>query len=157
MDLGVHMIDMALNCLGFPYVEQVRSHLYSKGKKLVPGAEEVEDFAKVSMITAKNTAIDLDCSWHVSEGRDAVMEATFYGSEGRVAFKNIDGSFSDFKAEKYNGTQTEQIAGATDEWSGRAGLEWAQKVLDGQGFDPGSANEYLQLAEIIDRVYGRQT
>lgn len=157
MDLGVHMIDMALNCLGFPYVEQVRSQLYSKGKRLVPGADEVEDFAKVSMLTSKNTAIDLDCSWHVSAGRDAVIEATFYGTNGGVAFKNIDGSFYDFKAEKYNGTQTEQIASAPDDWSGKAGLEWAQKILDGQGFDPVSANEYLQLSEIIDRVYGRQT
>ncbi len=156
MDLGVHLIDMALCCLKFPDIKEVRSHLFSKGQKLLPGEAKVEDFAKVSMLTKDQTAINLDCSWHVSAGKDAVIEATFYGTEGGVSFKNVDGSFYDFKAEKYTGTHTEELVSPPDDWSGRAGLFWAKSVLNGEGYDKKSAGEYVKTAEVIDRIYGRQ-
>jgi len=155
MDLGIHLIDMAMSCLGFPEVREVKSHLFSKGVKLAPGEERVEDFAKVSLYTAEDTAMSLECSWHVSAGRDAVIEATFFGTEGGVAFKNINGSFYDFVAEKYKGTYTETLVSPPDDWSGRAGVAWADDVLQGKGFDAKTAGELIKTAEIIDRIYGR--
>ncbi|MBK6264977.1 Gfo/Idh/MocA family oxidoreductase [Marivirga sp. S37H4] len=157
MDLGIHLVDMALCCLEFPEIEAIRSHLFSKGVKLVPGEERVEDYAKVSMLTEQNTAINLDCSWHVSAGRDAEIEATFFGTDGGVSFKNVNGSFYDFKAEKYHGTQTEELVSPPDDWSGRAGLVWAKNLLKGVGYDAISATELVKTAEVIDRIYGRQS
>ncbi|WP_159799152.1 Gfo/Idh/MocA family protein [Flavobacterium sp. MK4S-17] len=156
MDLGIHMADMALCCLGFPKINEVKSHLFSKGIKLQPQEKKVEDFAKVFMLTEDDTAISIECSWHVSAGQDAVIEAVFYGTEGGVAFKNCNGSFYDFKAEKYKGTYKENLVVPPDDWSGRAGLVWASQLLAGHGYNSISAAEYLQTAQLIDRIYGRQ-
>jgi predicted dehydrogenase len=156
MDLGIHLVDLALWSLNFPEVTEVRSQLFSKGTKLQPNEEKVEDFAKVSMMTDAYTAISLECSWHVSAGQDAVIEAKFYGTEGGAAFKNINGSFYDFTAEKYNGTHKETLVSQQDDWSGRAGLVWADEVLKGKGYDAQTADEFIKTAEVIDRIYGRE-
>lgn len=155
MDLGIHLVDLALWCLDFPEIKSVNSHLFHHGKKLLSAQEQVEDFASVSMTSKQDTLINLECSWHVSAGQDAVIEAKFYGTKGGAAFKNVNGSFYDFTAEKYNGTQKEVLVLPPDNWSGRAGLVWAQKVLSGEGFDEKSANEFIKTAEVIDRIYGR--
>ena len=155
MDLGVHLIDMALCCLGFPEIDEVNSTLYSKGNKIAAREEKVEDYATATLATTNGTTISLDCSWHISAGKDAVIEAVFYGTEGGCAFKNSNGSFYDFTAEKYNGTSVETLFSGSDSWSGRAGVVWASEVLNGKGFDPLTANEYLAVAKVIDRIYGR--
>ncbi len=155
MDLGIHLVDLALWSLDFPKITEVNSHLFHKGKKLTSFDQQVEDFASVSMTSEKDTLINLECSWHVSAGRDAVIEAKFYGTEGGAAFKNINGSFYDFEAEKYKGTQTETLVSPPDDWSGRAGVVWAEKLLEGQGYDDRSCREFIETAKIIDRIYGR--
>ncbi|MCR5862039.1 Gfo/Idh/MocA family oxidoreductase [Flavobacterium sp. J372] len=155
MDLGVHLLDMAMCCLGFPEIDEVKSTLYSKGEKLLPREEKVEDYAKAVLGTAEGTTISLDCSWNISAGKDAVIEAVFYGTEAGAAFRNVNGSFYDFVAEKYNGTQVQILENGIDKWCGRAGAVWASNVLKGKGFDPVTANEYLAVAKLIDRLYGR--
>lgn len=155
MDLGIHLVDLALWSLDFPEIESVQSHLFHQGKKLTSFEEQVEDFASVSMTSEKDTVINLECSWHVSAGKDAVIEAKFYGTKGGAAFKNVNGSFYDFTAEKYNGTQTETLVSPPDDWSGRAGVVWAEKVLEGRGYDADSARELIKTATLIDRIYGR--
>jgi len=155
MDLGIHMLDMALCCLGFPETEEVKSALYSKGEKITVDESKVEDFARATITTADGVIISLDCSWHISAGKDAVIEAVFYGTEGGAAFKNVNGSFYDFTAEKYQGTAVETVFSGEDAWSGRAGTVWAADVLKGRGFDSVTANEYLAVARLIDRIYGR--
>nr|HAT8714815.1 gfo/Idh/MocA family oxidoreductase [Legionella jordanis] len=155
IDLGVHLLDMALCCLGFPEIISLNSNLYSKGFRLKPHEETVEDFAKVFMLTEHETTISLDCSWHSSAGQDAIIEVVFFGSEGGVSFKNVNGSFYDFKAEKYHGTHSQNLVQPADDWSGRAGVVWAEKLAAGQGYDEATANEYLKTALIIDRIYGR--
>lgn len=155
MDLGIHLIDLALWCLDFPEIENVQSHLFHKGKKLENHEEQVEDYASVSMTSETGTIINLQCSWHVSAGRDAVIEAKFYGTEGGAAFKNINGSFYDFQAEKYKGTQSEILVTPPDEWSGRAGIAWAQKLEAGKGYEAESAREFVKTAELIDQIYRR--
>ena len=155
MDLGIHLVDLALWSLDFPEITDVKSHLFHQGEKLTSFEEHVEDFASVSMTSERDTIINLECSWHVSAGKDAVIEVKFYGTKGGAAFKNVNGSFYDFTAEKYNGTQTETLVTPPDEWSGRAGVVWAEKVLAGQGYEAESAEEFIKTATIIDRIYGR--
>lgn len=155
MDLGTHLIDMALCCLGYPEINELKSYLFSKGVKLEPNENTVEDFAKITMLTDKESAITLECSWHASAGKDAVIRAVFYGTEGGVAFKNKNGSFYDFEAEKYKGTFKEILENAPDDWSGRAGLVWSEKIINSVGYDDLTATEYLKTAQIIDRIYGR--
>ncbi|NJY61555.1 Gfo/Idh/MocA family oxidoreductase [Salinimicrobium sp. CDJ15-81-2] len=155
MDLGIHLVDLALWSLNFPEIKDVRSHLFHKGQKLTSFEEHVEDFASVSLTSEKNQVINLECSWHVSAGKDAIIEATFYGTKGGASFRNINGSFYDFKAEKYNGTQTETLVNTPDEWSGRAGIVWVENMIKNNRFDEKSATEFIKTAEVIDRIYGR--
>ena len=155
MDLGIHLVDLALWSLNFPQIIDVRSHLFHKGKKLTSFEEHVEDFASVSLTSEKDQVINLECSWHVSAGKDAIIGATFYGTKGGASFKNINGSFYDFQAEKYNGTQTEILVTPPDEWSGRAGVAWVENMIKNNGFDEKTATEFIRTAEVIDRIYGR--
>ena len=155
MDLGIHLVDMALWALDFPEIKDVQSHLFHKGEKLTSFEEHVEDFARVSMTSVEDTVINLQCSWHVSAGKDAVIKAKFYGTEGGAAFKNVNGSFYDFTAEKYSGTRTETLVTPPDDWSGRAGVVWVENMLSNNEYDNQSAEEFIKTAEIIDRIYGR--
>lgn len=155
LDLGIHMIDLALWSLDFPDIEEVQSNLYKNGRKLAADEKTVEDFASAMLRTDDGTVINLHCSWNIAAGKEAVIEAVFFGTEGGAAFKNVDGSFYDFTAEKYLGTQTQILVTAPDNWGGKAGLVWAEALLDGQTYDAVSGEEHLKLAKIIDRIYGR--
>lgn len=155
MDLGIHLVDLALWTLDFPQITKIESHLFHQGKRLSSFENEVEDFASVSMTSEKDQVINLECSWNVSAGKDAVIEAKFYGSHGGAAFKNINGSFYDFKAEKYQGTNTDLLVQPPDEWGGRAGVLWTRELAEKNRFDSRSAEEFIKTAEIIDRIYGR--
>jgi predicted dehydrogenase len=139
IDLGVHLVDLALWTLGLE-PEIVTSRLVG---------EPVEQFA-----TAELDQLRLACSWNLHAGRDAVVEATFYGTDGAVSVRNVHGSFYDFRCERMRGTSTEVLVEPPDDWGGRAVLEWAQRLAAGERFDA-RAEEYVQVARILDRIYGR--
>jgi predicted dehydrogenase len=153
LDLGIHMLDLALWSLNFPKVHTIQSHLYKSGKKLNHRERTVEDYASVLLATEDGIAINLQCSWHISAGREAVIEAKYYGTQGSVAFKNVNGSFYDFTAEKYQGTQTITLVSSPDDWGGRAGLVWADELMASKGYDPVTAHQLLELADLIDKIY----
>jgi len=139
IDLGVHLVDLAVWMLDLDPVD-VRSRLRG---------QPVEQLA-----TAELDHVRLACSWNLHAGREAVIEASVYGSEGGVAVRNVDGSFYDFRCERLRGTETKVLVEPPDAWPGRAAVEWARRVAAGQRFDP-AADEYVRVASILDRIYGR--
>ena len=154
IDLGVHLVDLALWCLQFPEVEKVTSSLFSKGKPLFNPNEQVEDYATASIQLQAGTHVQLTCSWNLSAGQEAIISAVFYGTNGGVAFKNTNGSFYDFVAERYYGTRTETLYASSDNWSGRAGVVWANRLAAGEKYNP-EAEEFIKVAEVLDKIYGR--
>jgi predicted dehydrogenase len=140
IDLGVHLVDLAVWTLDLDPVD-VRSRLVG---------EPVEQFA-----TAELDHVRLACSWNLHAGRDAVIEATFHGTDGAVSVRNVGGSFYDFRCERMHGTTTETVVEPPDDWTGRAAVEWAARLAAGERFDAGAADEYVRVAEILDRIYGR--
>lgn len=150
MDLGVHLVDLALWTLGFPEVTGVTSHLTAGGIALEPGG--VEDFAVATIVLAGGTTVRLACSWRAHVGRDAEISAAFYGSEGGAALRNIGGSFYDFSAERYRGTATETLAHGPDDWGGRAGVDWARRLARGERFDA-AGSELVAVAAVLDRIH----
>ncbi|WP_276496808.1 Gfo/Idh/MocA family protein [Pontibacter litorisediminis] len=154
IDLGVHLVDLALWGMNFPKVKNVQSHLYAKGKPISMVEGKVEDYATASIELEGNTHVQLSCSWNLPAGQEAIISATFYGINGGVAFKNVNGSFYDFVAERYYGTKTEQLSTPPDEWMGRAGVAWAERVAGGEGFSQ-EAEEFVRVAEVLDKIYGR--
>lgn len=151
IDLGVHLVDLALWLLDFPPVVAIDSHLFAQGHAVAP--EEVEDFASVQLQLAGGVVVRLTCSWRISAGRDAVIEARVFGTEGGVALTNVNGSFYDFVAEHYTGTRTERLAEPPDAWGGRAAIAWAEQLARSPAFDA-AADRFVDVARVLDRIYG---
>jgi predicted dehydrogenase len=154
IDLGIHLLDLALWVLGERRVAEVRSRLYAKGKLLGRPVREVEDYAVADVELASGTAVSLACSWRLNAGQDAAIEASFYGSRGGVSLRNVNGSFYDFTVERFSGTARETLARPPDAWGGRAATDWAEALASGRGFDP-AIEDVVGVAQIIDALYGR--
>jgi predicted dehydrogenase len=155
MDLGVHLVDLALWTLDFPGVSSVAGKLFAAGEALRRPARQVEDYATATVVLDSGTALQFACSWRLHAGRDAMISATFYGRNGGVSLRNVDGSFYDFVAERYRGTSCEALATPPDEWGGRAAADWAASLAGGRRFDP-EADRFVDVARVLDRIYGRQ-
>lgn len=153
LDLGIHLIDLMLYALDFPEVTTVNSSLFAKGMS-VKGKQEVEDYAIVSMNLATDVTSQLACSWNLAAGREAVIEASFYGTKGGVSLKNIAGSFYDFEGLRYWGTKTETLASPPDNWGGRAIVNWIEKLTEDTTYNT-EADAFLKSAEVLDKIYGR--
>ena len=154
LDLGIHLIDLMLFALGFPQVEKVKGNLYAKGVS-AKGREVVEDYANVLMELENEVSAQLSCSWNLQAGCEAVIEASFYGTNGGVALKNMNGSFYDFVAVRHWGTKMETLIQPPDAWGGRALVDWVQQLSVNPEYKP-EAENFIKSAEVLDRIYGRQ-
>lgn len=156
MDLGIHLVDLALWFLGDARVESVQSRLYAAGEPLSRRPRVVEDYAVVTLHLDDGAVARLACSWGLSAGREAVIEACVYGTEGAVLLRNVNGSFYDFVAEHCVGTRREILAEPPDAWGGRSIVEWASRVAAGARYDP-CAERLVTTAQVIDAIYGRRS
>ncbi|RDI60227.1 Gfo/Idh/MocA family protein [Microvirga subterranea] len=154
MDLGVHLVDLALWTLDYPAVTNVAGKLFAGGEPLRGRPDRVEDYALATVELETGTAVQLACSWRLQAGCDAMISAAFYGTEGGAALRNVNGSFYDFVAERYRGTARENLSNPPDEWGGRAAADWARRLAAGQRFDP-AAERLVDVAGVLDRIYGR--
>ena len=157
LDLGVHLLDLALEPLGFPAIGRVDGALFSEGRLLAKPIWQVEDYATARIETMDKSVIDLSCSWNLHAGRAAEIGITFYGTGGGASLHNVDGSFYDFVAERFNGTEKETLCGPADaqwKWGGLATIEWVRKLAANEHFDP-AIERLITVSEIIDYLYGR--
>jgi predicted dehydrogenase len=154
IDLGVHLVDLALWALGWPQVEGVESQLLAGGEPLIDPNARCEDFAVATLRLAGGAVIRLACSWNLNAGIEAVIAAEFYGQQGGAALRNVGGSFYDLAATRLGGTQSWELAPLDSDWGGRAAAEWARRLASGEGFDPES-ERLVDVAEVLDRIYQR--
>ncbi len=108
----------------------------------------------VRLDVAGGATLTLACSWFLPAGQAAVIGATFYGTDGAVALRNVGGSFYDLCAERFRGSSREVLAEPPDPWGGRAAVRWVRRLADGHGFDPEVA-AVVDVARVLDEVYGR--
>lgn len=154
MDLGIHLVDLALWTLDFPAVDGVQARLFAGGAPLAEHAGKVEDYGIARLDLSGGAAVQLACSWRLHAGRDAQIEATFYGTDGGLRLRNVNGSFYDFMAESFSGISTRTLASPPDEWGGRAAVAWAERLAAGGRFDP-AADRLVEVARVLDTIYGR--
>ena len=152
IDLGVHLVDLALWALDWPEVTDVQARLMAGGRPL--GAGMCEDYAVATLSTAQGQVITLACSWNLPAGREAMIGASFYGEGQGAAFRNVGGSFFDFVAERMRGTGSEPLTGPPDDWGGRAAADWARRLAAGKGY-AAEAKRFVDVAAVLDRIYGR--
>jgi predicted dehydrogenase len=154
MDLGVHLVDLALWVLEYPRVSDVSATLFAQGERLGPRPDRVEDYAVAALELESKTSVRLACSWRLPAGYDAVISAAFYGTQGGALLRNVNGSFYDFIAERCRGTARERLASPPDAWGGRAAANWAVRLAAGERFSP-EAERLLEVARVLDQIYGR--
>ena len=152
IDLGVHLVDLALWLFDFPAVVDARSTLLRNGRPV--RADEVEDYASAEVKLANSVTVRIACSWNLNAGKDAAIEASFYGSSGGAQMRNENGSFFDFTADLFKGRDAQRIASPPDDWGGRASVEWLRKLAAGERF-AGSTTGLIETATTLDRLYGR--
>jgi predicted dehydrogenase len=150
IDLGIHLVDLALWCLDFPAVDAVSARMHQGGRPW--DGLSVEDHAAAQLALASGAVVQLGCSWRLPAGCDAVIEASFYGTRGGASLRNVNGSFYDFTCQRFQGTARETLVTPPDAWGGRAAVDWADRLAQGQRFDP-EGDRLVELAEVLDRIY----
>jgi predicted dehydrogenase len=155
MDLGVHLVDLALWTLDFPGIDGVSGRLFAGGEPLDGRADRAEDFAIATVEFETGAVVRLACSWGLHAGCDAVISAAFHGVLGGATLRNLHGSFYDFVAERHRGTTRETLAVPPDAWGGRAATDWAARLAAGERFDSVTAVHQVEVTRVLDRIYGR--
>jgi predicted dehydrogenase len=154
MDLGIHLVDLLLLVLDYPQVVRVDSRLHAGGRLLTKPARELEDHAFAQVQFENEVSARIACSWRLSAGQDAVIEAAFYGTRGAVILRNVGGSFYDFTVEHCEGTARRVLASGPDKWGGRAAVSWARRLAVNPRFDL-EAQRLVEVGEMVDAIYGR--
>jgi predicted dehydrogenase len=161
IDLGVHLVDLALWTLDFPRVRAVSSQLFAGGRRLYAGERDVgavgdvcEDLAFATIELEDGTVLRLACSWELHAGQDAIFDATFHGSDGSLAMRNVRGSFHDFTASLHRGASSQTLCAPPDDWGGRALVAWSRRLAHDRSYDAGIESS-VAVAETLDAVLGR--
>lgn len=154
IDLGVHLVDLALWLLNYPTLTSAQSSLFSKGRLLENTENEVEDYANAHLVFNDRISVQLACSWNLHAGCDAVIKADFYGTKGGASFHNINGSFYDFVAERFQGTSKETISSGKDNWSGKAAVAWVETLCSDNKYND-DARHFVDVAKVLDAIYKR--
>lgn len=152
IDLGVHLVDLALWTLDFPEVTAVCSTLFANGRRLRDRRTQVEDHALATLALDGGAVVRLACSWRLHAGCDAVISADFFGTEAGARFRNVNGSFVDFTADLCHGTRCERLTSPPDDWGGRAALAWAKQLRCDPRYDR-KVERSIDVAGVLDRIY----
>jgi predicted dehydrogenase len=157
IDLGVHLVDLALWTLDFPEVTGSAARLFARGRpyEALPSDGTVEDFASARLDLATGANVSLACSWNLSAGCDAVIAASFYGTDGALSMRNVDGSFFDFRTEWHHGRDSRLLECPPDDWGGRALAAWTEAISLSPRFDP-AIERVVEVSEVLDALYGRR-
>ncbi|MFT3828643.1 MAG: Gfo/Idh/MocA family oxidoreductase [Opitutaceae bacterium] len=155
LDLGIHLVDLALWVLGFPQVTHASGQLLAQGKHWRASAGRVEDYAAGQLVLETGASVQLACSWKAPAGCNARIEANFYGTRGGAVFRNVNGSFYAFTAEYLLPDRSRRtLAGPPDDWGGRAAVEWAERLARQPNYQP-PIRHIVAVADAIDRLYAQ--
>jgi predicted dehydrogenase len=154
IDLGIHLIDLALWLLNFPKVKDISSRMFSQGRPFTRNEHLLEDYAVARLDLETGAIVNISCSWRLQAGRDALINGSFYGTKGGLAIRNVRGSFYDFRAEEFHGTSRKLLDEPPDSWGGRAAAAWAARLAESGRYEA-EVERSIELAEVIDAIYGR--
>ena len=112
----------------------------------------MEDFAAATLTLAGGAAVRIACSWRLHAGQEAQIACAVHGTAGAAAMRNVDGSFYDFVADRFDGTTSRRLVEPPDAWGGRAAADWAARLAAGERFDP-AAERLTDVAAVMDRIY----
>jgi predicted dehydrogenase len=152
LDLGVHLLDLALWLQNAPRMELVSSQLFERGRRVHGRDGAIEDVAIVELRQTDDAVVRLACSWNAHIGRGAAIGMRLLGTKGGAYWRNVDGSFYDFQLDLTRGDTSQQLATAPDDWGGRALAAWAERLQGDRSFDA-SIELTARGAALIDEIY----
>jgi predicted dehydrogenase len=154
MDLGVHLVDILFWIFPSIEINEITSTLFAQGKPLTDVNKQVEDYAICQLNANSGMVSQLSCSWNTHTGKEALIEFNFYGTKGGATFRNVNGSYYDFKSEFYKGTRRQVLSLPPDEWGGKAAVQWATMLANKNEYRS-DAEAYVKTAKVLDRIYKR--
>ena len=127
-------------------------HLFAQRPAARAGALDASRTTPSRSSTSRGGArVRLACSWNLAAGCDAVIEATFYGTRGGAALRNVDGSFYDFVAERYRRhARDARCAEPPDAWGGRAAVDWARAARRRRAASTRRSSIVVEVARVLD-------
>ncbi len=153
LDLGIHLVDLALWTLDFPTVTRVEGQTLNSKQLRGSARHGVEDYSTAQIRLGTGASVQLSCSWKVPAGYDARIEAAFFGTRGGARFYNVGGSFYDFAAEYYSADRVRRsLAEPPEAWGGRAAVDWLGRLVISPRFDP-EISSLQQVADTLDLIY----
>jgi predicted dehydrogenase len=152
LDLGVHLIDLALWLQKSTEMHVVSSRLFAQGSVRAPGSDDIEDLAYVELKQSNGAVVRIACSWHANIGCDAIIRADLHAKHGGASWYNVNHSFVDFNVDVFHGTQRERIGESRDDWGPGALTHWVRQLRCDTSFDP-SAWDILSGARLIEEAY----
>lgn len=130
MNQAFPLLDLALWALNFPPILETRARLFRNGFPVSSPGNEPEDFVSASLLLRDRCELRVACSSGLSAGRDAMIHAAFYGSEGTLVFTNINGSLHDFHLTLWIRTCRQQLVGPPDDWQGKGLPAWVRALSE---------------------------
>jgi predicted dehydrogenase len=152
LDLGVHLLDLALWLQGFPQLEVEAARLFANGTDAPAGG--IEDFAAATLRQANGAVVRLACSWRLHAGQPAEIEVSLYGTRGAARWSNVGGSFLDFEIWLQQRDRRELLARDTGGWQPRALQAWLAQLGRDRRY-AAEAHHLLRGAVAIDAIYRR--
>jgi predicted dehydrogenase len=154
LDLGIHLVDLALWALDFPVVSSARGLLRHQGQKLTASGQDVEDYASGLIELENGPSIQIACSWRAPAGCDAQIGLRFFGTRGGAEMSNLAGSFYDFRAEHLRCDRSRHtLFTGPDNWGGRAALAWLRQLAVTRNFRT-EISQVNAVANTLDLLSG---
>lgn len=157
VELGSHLVDLAMHVLDEPPVHAVAGRRYASGRLLDPSQLSTpDDHVVADLIVGGETSVRLACSWRAAIGQEAHVEASFVGTRGTLRLRNVAGMLDAFRVEHCEDSHCRTLGGTRDAWGGRMADAWARQLARDPKFDMAAARIPL-VAGIIDRIAGRES
>lgn len=143
MDLGVHVIDLALHVLGYPEVRGVSGRTRSEF-----GEYAVEDSATALLRTADGRTVSVDTSWHGTA--EPSRECVVRGTEAGATFEVTEDDLTIYDADPDTESETVAVeAGDMHLAEDRAFFE----AVRGDREPEETVAEALTVQRVIDAIY----
>ena len=166
IDLGVHVLHLALRVLDFPAIETVRGQTGSHfgtdpdytylsmwaGDPIEGGTFDVDDHARAFIETADGTTISLHVAW--ASNSETRQQIRFYGDEAGVTVDTSGGETTTtmYAADRDALTETELVVGGEH----RLTAEWRYILSVVRGEREHTRNtlaEGIAVQRIVDAIY----
>jgi predicted dehydrogenase len=152
LDLGVHLLDLALWLQDAEQMQLVSAQLFERGRRVQAGDGAIEDLAIVELRRRDEAIVRLACSWNAHIGRGAAIAMRLLGTNGGAYWRNVNGSFYDFELDVTRGDCAQRLGAPPDDWGGKALLSWAGRLQHDSSFDS-SVQPIERGATLIEEIY----